>query len=117
MSGGASAATIAGIVGATAAVGSTAYGIYAGQKQQGEQQQALARQTQAQQTAEANALSTERKSEVAQNAANQKVPDVTAILRRAATMGNAGIGSTMLTGPTGVNTSSLSLGKNTLLGA
>lgn len=116
MSGPTAALVIAGI-GAAAAVGSTAYGIYNGQKQQATQKQALANQNQAQQQAEANALSTERKSEVAQDAANQQKPDVTAILKRAATMGNAGLSSTMLTGPTGVSTGNLNLGKTTLLGS
>lgn len=110
------AMTIATIVGAAAAVGSAAYGVYNGQQQQGAQKKALAQQTQAQQQAEANALSTERKSEVAQNAANQQVPNVAAILARAAKMGNQGISSTMLTGPAGV-TAPLSLGKTTLLGS
>lgn len=109
-------ATIAAIVGASAAVGSTAYGIYNGQKQQGAQKQALAQQNQAQQTAEANSLSTERQAAVAQNAANQQVPNTAAILARAAQMGNQGLSSTMLTGPTGV-TGSLPLGKSTLLGS
>lgn len=106
----------AAIVGATAAVGSTAYGIYNGQQQQAAQKKALAQQTQAQQQAEANSLSTERQSAVAENAANQQTPNVAAILARAAQMGNAGLSSTMLTGPTGV-TSGMNLGKATLLGS
>jgi len=116
MSGIATISTIAAIVGAGAAVGSTAYGIYNGQKQQGAQKQALAKQNEAQQQAEANSLSTERKAAVAQNAANQQTPDIASILSRAAKMGNAGLSSTMLTGPTGV-TGGMNLGKNTLLGA
>jgi hypothetical protein len=116
MSGAITLGTIAAVVGAGAAVGSTAYGIYNGQKQQATQKKALASQTTAQQTAEANALSTERKSEVAQNSANQQTPNVAAILARAATMGNQGVSSTMLTGPGGVN-SGMSLGKATLLGS
>lgn len=104
-------------VGAAAAVGSTAYGIYSGQKQQGVQQQALKRQTTAQQQAEANALSTQRKSEVAQNEANKQTPNVAGILARAAQMGNQGLSSTMLTGPGGVNAGGLNLGKTTLLGS
>ena len=110
------AMTIAAIVGATAAVGSTAYGIYNGQQQQQQQKKALAQQNTAQQEAVAASLSTERKSEVAQNQANQQTPNVAAILARAQAMGNAGLSSTMLTGPTGV-TSGLSLGKSTLLGS
>lgn len=46
------------------------------------------------------------------NRANRKAPDIGSLLA-----GNAaGGGSTMLTGPAGVNAGSLSLGKNTLLG-
>lgn len=104
-------------IGTAAAVGSTAYGIYSGQKQAGMQKQALTRQNQAQQEARSAALSTERNAEVAQNAANQKTPDIATILQRAQAMANQGVSSTMLTGPTGVNTTDLSLGKATLLGA
>lgn len=116
MSGAISLGTIATVIGAGAAVGSTAYGIYAGQKNQASQKKALALQTQSQQQAEANSLSTERQAAVAQNAANQQTPNVAAILARAATMGNNGLSSTMLTGPTGV-TSGMNLGKSTLLGS
>jgi uncharacterized protein HemX len=117
MSGAITLSTIAAVVGAGAAVGGTAYGIYNGQKQQGAQKKALAQQTTAQQEAEASSLSTERKSELAQNAANQQTPNVAGILARAATMGNKGLSSTMLTGPAGVNSAALSLGKSTLLGS
>jgi len=55
--------------------------------------------------AAASALSTQRKSETAQNAVNQQTPDVSSILARAATAGNSGMSSTM------------TLGKTTLLGA
>ena len=106
--------TITALAGAT--LGSTAYGIYNGQQQAGAQKKALAAQRTAQQQATAASLSTERQSEVAQNAANAKTPDVAAILQRAATMGNAGLSSTMLTGPAGV-TSGMNLGKTTLLGS
>lgn len=110
------AGLIAGIVGAAGAVGSTAYGIYNGQQQEGAQQNALKKQNTAQQTATAAALSTERKGEIAQGAANQQTPDVSSILKRAATTGG-GLSSTMLTGPGGVDTSGLNLGKSTLLGS
>lgn len=117
MSGAITLSTIAAVVGAGAAVGSTAFGIYQGKKQDDIQQQSLKEQNTAQQEAIANSLSTERKSEVAQNQANQQTPNVAAILSRAAAMGNAGISSTMLTGPTGVSGSALNLGKSTLLGS
>ncbi len=117
MSGAISLTTIAALAGAGAAVGGTAYSIINGQKQQAQQKKALAMQNTAQQQAEANALSTERKSEIAQNDANKKTPNVAAILARAATIGNTGLSSTMLTGPGGVGTGSLNLGKTSLLGA
>lgn len=110
-------ATTATLIAAGVAAGSTGYSIYAGNKQQGAQKKALAAQTTAQQQAESNALSTERKSEIAQNSVNQQKPNVAAILARAATMGGAGLSSTMLTGPGGVNTGSLNLGKTSLLGS
>jgi len=116
MSGAISLGTIAALVGGAAAVGSTAYGIYSGQQQQGQQKKALAQQAQAEQEATSASLSTERKSEVAQNAANQQTPNVAAILARAQTMGNAGLSSTMLTGPSGVP-GGMNLGGKTLLGS
>ena len=118
MSGGMSAGAFTmAAIGAAAGVGSMTYGIVNGQKQQGVQEKALVQQNTAQQKAEANALSTERQGAVAQNAANQNTPNISAILQRAAQMGNAGLSSTMLTGPGGVNTNNLSLGKSTLLGS
>jgi uncharacterized protein HemX len=108
-------ATIAAVVGAGAALGSTAYGVVNGQAQQANQQKALVAQNTAQQKAQASALSNERQSAVAEGAANQQTPDLTAILQRAATTGK-GLTSTMLTGSAGVNAGSLTLGKSTLLG-
>lgn len=116
MAGSASAATIAAIAGAAVGAGSLGYGIYNGQQQHAAQQQALKKQTTAQQTATAAALSTERKGEVAQGQANQAAPDISTILKRAAVAGG-GSGSTMLTGPGGIDTSGLNLGKTTLLGS
>lgn len=106
----------AGITSAVVAAGSLGYSVYNGQQQEGAQQTALKKQNTAQQTATAAALSTERKGEIAQGAANQQTPDVSSILARAATTGK-GLGSTMLTGPGGVDTSGLNLGKSTLLGS
>ena len=51
----------------------------------------------------------------ANNKANAKVPDIAALL--AGNQAPGGVGSTMLTGPGGVDTSKLTLGRNTLLGA
>ncbi len=117
MSGAISLGTIAMLAGGAAAAGSTAYSIYNGQKQMGVQKKALATQNAAQQQAQSQALSTDRQSAVAQKAANMQTPNVSAILARAAQMGNMGLSSTMLTGPTGVSTGNMNLGKNTLLGS
>lgn len=51
----------------------------------------------------------------ANNKANAKTPNIAALL--AANQSPGGVGSTMLTGPGGVDTSKLTLGRNTLLGA
>lgn len=110
-------ATTATLIAAGVAAGSTGYSIYAGKRQAGSQKKALVAQNTAQQKAEANSLSTERQSAVAENAANQQTPNVAQILARAAKMGNNGLSSTMLTGPTGVNANDLNLGKQTLLGS
>jgi hypothetical protein len=95
----------------------TGYGIYAGNKSADAQQKGLQLQTQATQQAEANALSTERKNQTSMNAANQKTPDISDIMARAAQASKGGVGSTMLTGSGGVNPGSINLGKSTLLGS
>lgn len=53
----------------------------------------------------------------AMNKANQKQPDTAAITAENKAAGKSGQSGTMLTGPTGIDMSSLLLGKNTLLGA
>lgn len=113
---GVTAATIIAGIGAATAVGGTAYSIVNGQAQQAAQQKSLTQQKTAQDTAKAAALSTQRKGELAQNAANMKTPDIASILARASGPSKSGIGSTMLTGPGGVNTGDLTLGKSSLLG-
>lgn len=99
-----------------AAVG-TGVGIYSGMKSSDAQSQSLRNQTTATQKAEASSLSTERKNETATNAANQKTPDVSDILSRAAQASKGGAGSTMLTGSGGVGSGTLNLGKTSLLGS
>lgn len=116
MSGAISLSTFAALAAAGAGVAGTAYGIYSGQQQNKNQKKSLQNQQNAQQQAEQQALSTQRKSEIAQNAANMKTPDIASILSRAAQSGSTGLSSTMLTGPSGVDTSGLNLGKATLLG-
>lgn len=114
---GITAATIIAGVSAAAAVGGTAYSIVNGQAQNAAQQEGLKRQKTAQDTAKSQALSTQRKSELAQNSANMKTPDIASILARASGPSKAGLGSTMLTGPGGVTTGDLTLGKTSLLGS
>lgn len=116
MSGAITATTVAAIATAAAGVGGTVYGIVHGQQQQAAQNKALKAQKTAQGEAEAATLSNQRKNELAQNEASQKTPDIAAILSRAASAERGGIGSTMLTGPSGVDPGSLTLGKSTLLG-
>lgn len=52
----------------------------------------------------------------AMNRANQKSPDSAALMAANVLSGKAGAGSTMLTGPQGIDPSQLTLGKSTLLG-
>lgn len=54
--------------------------------------------------------------EEATNRADVKSPDTSSILSAAQQAGKSGVSSTMLTGSGGVDASSLSLGKSTLLG-
>lgn len=68
----------------------------------------------------AQALRTAEKTEAeatrANNRANQKTPDLAAMLAANQLAATGGQGSTMLTGPGGVNPNSLSLGKSSLIG-
>lgn len=66
--------------------------------------------------AKANADKQAAQAEQEMNRANQKQPDTNALLSAAQQSGRAGASGTMLTGPAGIDPSSLSLGKSTLLG-
>lgn len=88
---------------------STLASVVQGQKQMSQQKKAASQ-------AQANADRTASQAEQEINRKNAKSPNtaaLTAANQQAAQAGNAG---TMLTGPTGVDPTSLSLGKNTLLG-
>lgn len=63
-----------------------------------------------------NAAKAATQADQAYNAAHGKVPNVQGIQDNQATAALSGSGSTMLTGAGGVDPSSLTLGKNTLLG-
>lgn len=105
------------ISGIAAGVGALGVGVsaYDGSKAAASQKQSLKNQTTATQTAEGNALSTERNNAVATNEATQQTPDVSTIMAQAAQAAKAGVGSTMLTGPGGAGPGTLG-GGGTLLG-
>ena len=96
-------------IAAAAAISSAAYSIYSGER-------AASAQADAQAQAKANANKAAADADQANNRANQKRPDTLAILGAAQQAGKAGASGTMLTGPTGVDPSTLQLGKSTLLG-
>jgi hypothetical protein len=105
MSGGVTAMAVA----AGAAVAGTAYSIYSGERQANAQRKAG-------DAAKTSALKQEKLADEATNKANMKRPDTGAIMDAAMQAGKGGAGSTMLTGPGGIDPSALQLGKNTLLG-
>ena len=63
-----------------------------------------------------NAQRTEAAATRETNKVNAKAPDVNALMAANALGAKGGAGSTMLTGPQGVDPSTLTLGKKTLLG-
>ena len=79
------------------------------QKQAAAQKAAL---SQAKSNADRQALQAEQD----MNRANRKMPDTAGILAAASQAGKSGASGTMLTGPSGVDPSTVSLGKSTLLG-
>lgn len=98
----------AAIIAATAA--STATSLYTGQKQASAQKRAsrqMARQ--------AEAAQKQREREL--NAANQKAPDIAALMKRNRAQQSGGIAGTYLTGPGGVMMANNMLGRTTLLGS
>ena len=101
--------TIALIAGAAALAAGTGYSIYEGERTAGAQEKA-------QRMSMAETQKTARAADEATNRANQKKPNANAILAAAQQAAKGGMGGTLLTGPQGVNTGELSLGKSTLLG-
>jgi V8-like Glu-specific endopeptidase len=99
---------------AAAAVATTAYTIYNGERAADKQNEALKQQKVAQDEAKTAAQQQQQTSEQNINKARQKSPDVAGI-QQAAEAGSRDA-STMLTGPMGVKKEDLSLGKSTLLG-
>jgi hypothetical protein len=82
--------------------------------QNGQNQKKAAADALSQQRNQANEQA--RQADEANNRANMKQADTSAILSAAQQAGKAGASGTMLTGPQGIDTAALSLGKNTLLG-
>lgn len=70
----------------------------------------------ANQQAKDNALATAKQADQANNRANAKSPDSAAMMAANILAGKAGQSGTMLTGPTGVDPTTLTLGKSSLLG-
>ncbi len=121
MSGAVTAAAVGGAamgLGATAAT-AAAVGIGAGsmvaQSKAAKKQLNMQERAQAQNLA--NAKKAQGQAQQAFAAANQKQPNVRGIREAAARQGSGGQSSTMLTGPSGINSSQLSLSGNTILGA
>lgn len=106
MSGGATAAWV--MAGAAVAGAAVSY-------QNGQEQKKAAER--ASQQAQANAQKQEKAADEATNRANQKRADTGAALDAASQSGKAGASGTMLTGPQGVDSNTLNLGKSTLLGS
>ena len=94
---------------AAAAVVGTAYSVYSGERN-------ASAQKSAQEQARQNALRQEKAADEANNRANQKSADTVGAMSAAQQAGKAGASGTMLTGPQGIDPSTLNLGKNTLLG-
>lgn len=66
--------------------------------------------------AKADARANQQAADEANNRANRKSPDVSAMLSASALAGRSGQSGTMLTGPQGLATSTMTLGKTNLLG-
>lgn len=94
---------------AGAAAAGAATSIYQGEQSRKAQKSAASQ-------AEQNARNTALQAEEATNAANGKSPNVSSLFASNREAAGAGQGSTMLTGPAGIDPNSLTLGRNTLLG-
>jgi len=98
-----------GVTAAVTALIGTGYSIYSGEK-------AGRAQKSAQVQALQQSKKTARKADIANNMANRKQANSSAALDSAKQAGKGGQSGTLLTGSKGVDPSSLSLGKSTLLG-
>lgn len=94
---------------AVAGIAATAYSAQQSEK-------AASAQKKAQRQAEAAAQAQATQADKEFNAANKKTPDIASMLAGNQRDAMGGASSTMLTGPSGVDAKSLTLGKSTLLG-
>lgn len=97
------------VIAAVAAVTSTAYAMYSGERADKEQNKARKK-------AERQAERQQNQAEQDANRANRRGPNAQGILDAASQQARGGGSGTMLTGAQGVAPSQLPLGKNTLLG-
>jgi len=92
------------------------YQVYSGERQHRQQKKQLAMQQQANNDAKQRAKEASDRADIEMNKANRKRADVSAITKKEEQAALTGPAGTMLTGVSGVDSSSLNLGGNTLLG-
>lgn len=80
-------------------------------------QQQMRAQKRASRQAQRQAEAAQRQAQREFNAANQKAPDIAALMKRNRAMGGGGISGTYLTGPAGTQPGQGMLGRTTLLGS
>ena len=95
---------------------SVGYQIYSGEKQRQQQKKQLRLQEQANRDAKQRAKEAADRADIEMNKANRKRADVSALTKKEEQAALTGPAGTLLTGVQGVDSSSLNLGGNTLLG-
>lgn len=105
-----------GIIGAGVGAGVAAGSVYQGLQQQRAQRRGERAQEAAQNLATRRAAAEVRRADQLERKQNKKKPDVTSLLSREREAALTGVGSTMLTGATGINRSNLMLGRSSALG-
>ena len=103
---------------AFAAIGAAlvGYQVYSGERQHRQQKKQLEMQRQANADARQRAKEASDRADIEMNKANRKRADVSAITKKEEQAALTGPAGTLLTGVQGVDSSSLNLGGNTLLG-
>ena len=92
------------------------YQVYSGERQHRQQKKQLAMQQQANNDAKQRPKEAGDRADIEMNKANRKRADVSAITKKEEQAALTGPAGTMLTGVSGVDSSNLNLGGNTLLG-